>query len=301
MINNVTVTNHLGESIVLSMRSPEQSGFLIQEIDGLGPTKANINISEMAGINGSIFNSSKIRSRNIVLSLIFLKSPDIETTRQKSYKYFPLSRQIKLEINTDNRTCYIYGYVESNEVTIFKKQVGTKISIICPDPFLYDVNQQTTVFSSITNLFEFPFSNESLVSNLIEFGSITLETEKTVLYSGDASVGILIHVHAIGTATNIEIIDSESLNSIYIDSTKLVALLGEGIHEGDDIFISTKVGNKYAILVRDGIEYNILNVLDSNPHWFKLEKGDNIIAYTADTGLSNLQFEIINDVAYEGI
>jgi hypothetical protein len=92
-----------------------------------------------------------------------------------------------------------------------------------------------------------------------------------------------------------------TLEALEIDSDKLISTTGDDILEGDDIWISTVKGNKYAILIRGSTTYNILNCLGIAPPWFQLEKGDNVYAYTADEGLTNLQFEIFNDIAYEGI
>ena len=44
-----------------------------------------------------------------------------------------------------------------------------------------------------------------------------------------------------------------------------------------------------------------LNCLDKNADWFQLAKGDNIFAYTAEYGSTNLQFKIENRIVYEGV
>lgn len=58
---------------------------------------------------------------------------------------------------------------------------------------------------------------------------------------------------------------------------------------------------KSITLIREGVSYNILNCLDKNTDWFTLAKGDNIFAFTADSGVTNLQFRIENKVIYEGV
>lgn len=300
MIQKITVTNHLDESMTMELGFPEKSGFLIRSIEGLGPTKADIATTEMSAMDGAIYNSARAQARNVVLSLTFLEFPTIETTRQLSYKYFPLKKRVKLEIVSDNRSVYVYGYVESNEPDIFSKQEGTTISLICPDAYLYDINDAETVFSTVLSNFQFPFSNESLTNPLIEFSILDLQTIKTVLYEGDATIGLIIHIHATGSASDVEIINTRTLESISINSAKLIVLTGSDISEGDDIYISTVKGDKYALLYRNGTPTNILNVLGQDPDWFTLEKGDNIFAYTANSGLVNLQFSITNKVAYEG-
>ena len=70
MIRSVTVINHLGEPLKMELGRPELSGFLIKEITGLGPPKANINSTENSTDDGSVFNSARLDARNIVLTMI---------------------------------------------------------------------------------------------------------------------------------------------------------------------------------------------------------------------------------------
>ena len=301
MISTLTVTNHLNESLTIELTSPEESGFIVLGADGLGPVKADIALTERATVDGSLYNSARATPRNVVLRLRFFPGGDIEALRQKSYKYFPLKREISLQIDTDHRTSKGTCYVEANEPDIFSKEEGCSITMVFPESYLYDHFQQVTVFSSRSELFEFPWSNESVVSPLLEFSELIIETTKPVLYSGDAPVGILIHIHATGAANNVTILDTVTLEQIAIDSTKLIATVGADIQDGDDIWISTVQGDKYAILIRSSTEHNILNCLGTSPAWFQLERGDNVFAYTADSGLGNLEFEIYNETAYEGI
>jgi len=301
MIKSVKVTNHLGDSIKMELGFPEKSGFLIQNIDGLGPSKATINSTELSTSDGALFNSARVGSRNIVLTLKLLPIPNIESVRQKTYKYFPVKKILKLTIETDNRTSSIYGYVESNDPVIFSNNETTQISIVCPDPYFYSEYINNTIFAGIEPLFEFPFSNESLSENLIEIGSIVINQEKTIVYSGDSDIGVIIYIHAMGEATNITIYNSGTREVMDIDTTKLVALIGSGIQAGDDIVISTIKGHKSIYLIRDGIYMNILNCLGRDADWFQLAKGDNVFAFTSDTGASNLQFRIENQIVYEGV
>lgn len=301
MINSMTVTNHRNESLTLELRSPENSGLAVLSVEGIGSPKASISLTDRAGLDGAEYNSARARTRNILISLRYLSKPDVETNRQKTYKYFPLGKEIRIDFDTDSREAYVIGHVESNEADIFSNEAGCMISVLCPESYMYDFYQAVTPFSLVTPLFEFPFSNESLVSPLLEMSEFVTKTEKTVVYNGDAPIGMLLHIHALGSASGVVITNSVTLENITIDSTKLAAIVGSDISLGDDIYISTVNGNKYAKLIRTSNEYNILSCLGSSPTWFQLEKGDNVFAYTATSGLINLQFEIISDVAYEGI
>lgn len=304
MIKAITVTNYLGDSLVLNLARPEESGFVVKSVTGLGPGTANINTTKVSTNDGGLYNSSRLSTRNIVITLGFLWKDSIEDVRQKSYKYFPIKKKLTLLIETDNRQAEIEGYVETNDPNIFSKEEGTDISIICPNPFFYSSGvdgSNTTVFYGIDPMFEFPFSNESLHDALLEMGSIQNQHEKVVTYNGDAEIGVTITIHAIGEASNITIYNTGTREIMKIDTEKLSALTGSGIIAGDDIVICTVKGNKSIKLLRSGKTTNILNCLDKNTDWFQLAKGDNIFAYTAQSGSSNLQFKIDNRVIYEGV
>lgn len=304
MIKSITVTNHLNESIKLELAFPEKSGFVIQEIIGLGPVKATINTADFSTMDGSIYNSARISARNIVMTLIFLDNPNVETMRQLSYKYFPIKKRIKLVIETDNRLAEIYGYVESNEPVIFSQRETTQISIICPNPYFYSSGlegEQLTIFSGFEKRFQFPWSNESVTEKLIETGVILKNQTQTAYYQGDGDVGINIEMVAMGSIGNITIANLTTGEVMKLDSAKLESLTGSAIVLGDELYISTIKGQKSIILLRNGEYINIINCLDKDVSWFQLVKGDNVFHFDADEGVANLVFRIKNKIIYEGV
>lgn len=304
MIKSITVTNYLGDSITLDLARPELSGFAVKSITGLGPGKANINVTELTTDDGGVYNSSRLSTRNIVISLKYLWKPTIEAVRQLSYKYFPIKKKVTLLIETDNRKAEIDGYVESNEPTIFSNSEGSDISIICSNPYFRSAGKNgknVTFLSGVEPTFEFPFSNDSLTESLIEFGNIENKTEQVVVYDGDSEVGITITIHALDEATDVAIGNTRTRETMRINSDRLRALTGSDIIAGDYIVICTKKGSKSITLQRNGKSYNILNCLGKDADWFTLVKGDNIFACTAESGITNLQVMIENEVIYEGV
>ena len=294
MIKTVIITNYRGESLTLELANPYSSGFAVTGINGLGPNKATINDVEVTTNDGSVFNSAKVNPRNIVLKLEFMATdPDeVEALRQKTYKYFPLKKKLTFEIITDKRHIKIFGYTESNEPVIFSRNENTKISIICPYPFFQSVTERNRVmFYGEEPAFEFPFSNEG-EEPVLEMGYVHMVTEANVLYTGDSEVGIIITIHAIGSAKNVSIfnLDTGESMKLKVDLVK-----------GDDIIISTVKGEKYVHKLQDGVETNALNCIDRDADWFLLSKGDNLFAYTAEEGLRNLDFQIQNYILYEGV
>lgn len=305
MIKSVTVRNYLNDEITLELMRPEKSGFVIRSIDGLGPAKASINVTDISTNDGGIFNSSRLEKRNIVMDLLFLQidNESIEDLRQKTYKYFPIKKKVTLTIVTDNHTSKIDGYIESNEPDIFSQSEGCTISIICPDPLFYSTNDEETLFSGVEPMFEFAFENNSLENPLLEMSSIQTKTEQVIVYDGTAEIGMIINIHAFGEVTNITIANNLTRETMKINTDKLKTLMGTetGIMSGDTIIINTNRGSKSIILLRDGVEYNILNCLEKGSKWFTLVKGDNIFSYTAETGAANLSFYITNKIAYDGV
>lgn len=302
MINSIIITNYLGEQITLDLENPENSGFIVREIRGLGPCKATINTTEVSTNDGSIYNSARLNTRNIVFDLVFIGT-DVESIRQLSYKFFPIKKPLTLEFITDNRDCITTGYVESNEPNIFSSSESATISILCPDAYFYSIEagENITTFYGEDPLFEFPFENNSLTENLIEFGDIRQYTDAVIVYDGDSEIGVTITIHSVGEASNISIYNTGTRQQMVIDTSKIESLTGSGLIAGDDIIICTVKGKKSITLLRNGEYTNILNALDKKSDWFQLVKGENVFAYTAETGVQNLQFKVQNDVIYEGI
>ena len=251
MIKSVTVTNYLGDSVKLELMRPEKSGFIVKSINGLGPSNASINTTEVSTNDGALFNSARLSKRNIVFKLLFMNTDTetIEDIRQKTYKYFPMKKGVTLLIETDNRLVSTTGYVETNEPNIFDSKEGSTIYLVC--------------------------------RLLLEKKTIT--------------------IHAIGEATNITIYNTGTREKLAIETDKLAALTGSGIIAGDTITITTMKGRKGITLLRNGKVINILNCLKKGSNWFTLAKGDNIFAYTAETGSSNLQFRMENKIIYDGV
>lgn len=301
MIYSVEVTNHNRESVLLDLYHPESSGLAIASIDGLGPTQADIQSTEVATIDGGLFTSARQQQRNIVFNFIPLFDPTIETSRLKIYKFFPIKKMITMVFTTEHRHAECTGYVESISPDIFSNDERIQVSIICPDPNFYEVGSSQRLFSGVISEFEFPFSNESLTEPLLEFGAIQLDTRATLDYIGDSDTGILIEAHAIGPVENITIWNNVTREKISIDTNKIYRLTKVRFDRGDNIYISTVKGNKYIQLLHEGTYHNIISCINKDADWFQLTNGDNIFTFTADSGEEYLMVTFNYRNAYGGI
>jgi hypothetical protein len=253
-------------------------------------------------MDGSIDNGSRLNTRNIVMNFMFLENPSIEATRLLSYKYFPIKQNITFRIETDARICETVGRVESNEPDIFSEAEGCSISMICPDPYFYSAGElNKTIFSGVEDMFEFPFSNESLTENLLELSRINLKREGTVQYEGDSQIGVTIRIHLIGRVTGLKLYNINTREVFAFNDDKFKNTMGSEMAAGDDITIVTNKGKKSVSILRNGVTTNILNVIEKPVTWFEITKGDNLFGYRADEGEDKVQLTIENRVIYEGV
>lgn len=303
MIKSITVMTQKGESLTLELTNPEDSGLIVQEIEGLGPSQATINTSELATMDGSLYSSARLSERNIVLTLRMMFAPTIEDSRQKTYRYFPIKGKVKLVIETNNRLVQTEGYVESNEPEIFSETETTQISIICPDPYFYDASGSSTVFTDAAAHFEFPFSNEAVTDPMIEFSIISIDSRAILNYKGDADTGVVITLHPVSAVSDITLYNVNTKESMSIDTDKILTITGQAFNVGDDIIISTIKGDKYVRLLRNGAYTNIIGALSKDSDWFQITPGDNIFDFTTDSKESkkNLMVMFSYRKAYGGI
>lgn len=303
MIKSLIVTNPKGEELTLELSRPELSGLYIKSIDGLGPPSASINTQDIATIDGALYVGSRLETRNIVIELGMLDVPSVEENRLKTYKYFQTKRPVSIVVITDNRKVKIEGYVESNEPEIFSDMETTKISVICPDPYFYDIEPTTKNFSETDPLFEFEFSNESLTENLLIMSEIRVDTRSLIVYPGDGDTGVKIQIKMLADVSTFVMYDVVSQKSMKFTGSKMPSGLGTTFKKNDIIEINTVKGNKYVSLVRGGISSNIISALDRKAEWFQLSPGDNIFAYAADDGTNDEKVVVtfIYNVAHEGV
>lgn len=329
MINSITARNYLGEEvkIVLTEDTPEH-GLLLQSVTGLGPAKADINTTDLVTSDGGIYNSARLENRNIVIKFLF--TGFIEDARDNTYKYFPIKHYVTLIFETDRKRLQCSGYVESNEPDIFSAKESASISIICPDPYFYDVGDNAikkTIFEGIERLFYFPFesnrdidySYESILDDhedtvkdsdynsltsiksqnvlnedKIEFGEIHSNPVGTVHYDGTVEIGCIIRLHFFGDVSDVTIYNLTSRESMSISGPFI---------SGDDVVINSKKGEKSIQLYREGVYTNLWTNFSDYPTWFMLQHGDNVFSYTytAETDFENIEFLIEYQNVYEGL
>lgn len=305
MLKRVVITNYLGESMeykIDGVQVDNPSGLIITSIDGLGPVKANINMTEITTTDGGLYNSARLSARNIVIKALFTHAASIEEARLLSYKYFPIKKKVTVRIETDNRIAETEGYVESNEPDIFAEKSGCQISILCESPFFKDMSplgNKVTEFSNIEPLFEFILD----VDTSFEFGNIENQRECTVTYDGDSDTGFYLYINIKQDTSTIRIMNSITGEQMLLNGDRLNINNVTGFKTGDLVTICTIQGKKSMYLTRSAVRKNILNILDKDSNWFKLTHGDNIFSYLVTPAESSLyvEFAIEAQNLFEGV
>lgn len=304
MIYTIVATNDKGDSVELDLANPWAGGIAVVGASGLGPADGTINQVNFATSDGALFNSSRIKSRDIELNLKFLGS-DIEEVRHRLLRYFRVKHPITLDFITDYRHTYITGHVEKNEIDIFSNSEGADLTIVCPNPFfkLRDpVKGKNSVrFTTSTPSFEFEFQDPNSDSPTLIFGEMTSTGETVVVYEGDADASTIVDIQFLGPASGVKLYNTTTQTRINIDTNEISRLLGSTIRAGDRLSISSGVGDKYVKAYRDGNVYNALSALDKDSDWIFLTPGDNLITVRADTGIDNVSAVISFENLYESI
>lgn len=325
MIKSVRIIPNDTDSIDLELSNPWDSSLIIKGIDGLGPPNANINSTELGMVDGSIFNSAHFPARNIVFHLTFLEDPEtflIETTRRKTYRYWPSKREITMIFFMDHGIYGITGVVESNEPSIFEQEEGCSISVICHDPFFYKLGEGSEYddetdneMLGITPGFEFPFSNEvesiNNITNHIEFGQTNYKTGKDgIVYFrddiynyGEYESGITVTMkinYTITTLLGLENLTTGAKMELDITKLSLITDKNDGLRAGDTIVIQTTPRSKYVYLYRDMNVYNLRSLMPKLVNWVTLAIGKNDINIYGKQ-LSNASISLKAHNLYGGI
>ena len=151
------------------------------------------------------------------------------------------------------------------------------------------VEEDITLFSSVENMFVFPFSIESAG---IPFSELKLGVQKSIINAGDVETGVVIKLNALGLVLNPKIYNVDTADRM---------ILNLEMNAGDEIIINTRKKEKSIKMISDGVESNVIGKLDAGSTWFSLIPGDNVFTYEADEFPENLQCTFIISSQFEGV
>ena len=274
--------NKYGQQLELT----HNEAYVISSIEGIDPPEGVINTTRNANADGSVFNSSYVNDRTIIITLAI--NEYAEDNRLNLYRYFKSKYPVRLFYKNSTRNVYIDGYVKKFTIDFFAMKQIAQITIFCPDPFFKGASDTVTDFSGVQAMFEFPFEIETP----IPFGEILIEQEKNVINNGDVETGAIFVLQARGELTNPTIYNTETNQYFSLNLT---------MQEGDEVQINTNKKKKSVYLISNGVKTNIIGNLKNGSTWLQLNPADNLFTTTAEVNPQNLDSYCIVTDQFEGV
>lgn len=288
-MRSITCKNSRGNYIVFGETA--FAPFLLAHVDGLYNSKNELSITENAMLSGGDFQGSRIPTRNIVLTV----------TDKPHNRYAQVQRDALREVFTEgergtliyeedgSKRCTDY-YVESIEKGANQLYI---ISLLCPDPYFYDVEYSNATMSAWMSNFEFPHEFKA------EGEEIGYKNETRIIEIRGISpspVGMIMEITANGPVKN---------PSVVKISTGETIALGTELHPlnmlyGDKVTITTEDGKKNVTLTRDGETTSINQYMTEDSVFFQITNGANFFGYAAEEGVDDISFDIYYRNRYEG-
>lgn len=265
------IENSGGE--ILSLTGSEKRWQLF-DVGGLDPPKATVNLTNLASMDGSLLNSAKVNTRNLVINLKI--TGDIEANRLELYRFFRPKHSCTFYFKNKRRNVKIEGVVESVECPQFTNKEIMQVSILCPMPYFQDIEEIIADMSDSSAGFIFPFSIN--INEPIPFSEYVIGKQTSVINTSETDVGVLFEVFFFANASKVVIINvgtGEMMQAIY------------SFLPGDTLKISTETGNKKVTLVRGGVARNLFLALSDDSVFLQLGPGNNTFSYLVDDGTSD--------------
>lgn len=275
---------HTLEMVIGGIGSP----YVITDIDGLAPPRADINMTDMALTDGRRYNSAKVDAR--VLNIAFAITYEAEKHRLEAYDVFRIKQPIKMQYTSERVDVWTEGYIQTIDLGHFDNVQIMTVSIICPFPYLRSAQLIVNELSSVVKAFHFPFAITA--ADPIPISYIQQESNVTVTNAGQIDTGFTMTLGAIGTVVNPKVLNYVTGEYFGLNMT---------MEAGDVVTINSTAGNKTVDLLRDGVHSNIFNSIMEDSTWLIFRPGENIFVYEADSGAEVLTIGFSHYDLYEGV
>lgn len=249
MLSKLEVTGRRGNVLTLLMEESD-SGYQINDIEGLDPVKANLVSTSYATSDGEHFQSAKRGARNIKLKLDLDPDfdPDTYTTLRKGlYSYFMPKTQISLRFYmTTGLYLDIIGYVEELSSPLFEQDPTVDISIMCFQPDFIDPRIIT-----------------------VSGGTVDDNTDIVINYPGTVDTGTVLTLNLNRNLDEFSIYNMDEAGRLYqLDFSGTLL-------SGDQLVISSLRGNKGITLTRTAVSSSYLYGRSAQSDWIEFAEGLN--------------------------
>lgn len=283
MLKSVRLQNDRGNTLEL-VGSEKYS---LTNITGLNPVAAAINTTTNGIHDGSRYNSSKLGSRNIVIT-VSMEEP-VEKNRLELYQYIRPKHDVTFYYENGKRNVYIPGWVETCELNPFSQKIEVQISIICPKPYFHDMEQSYEEIRGIAKLFEFP---ASIPKEGVALSEILTKHSEYIKNAGDVETGGIFVLETSGIVINPVIRNIDTMESFSLQTTLV---------KGDILKINTLESEKSVTLQREGKDINMINYINDDSVWLQIPIGSYRFGLYPEYGFENAALKIIHENLYTGV
>ena len=294
MINKIIYENERGISIELNREGP----LFLASVQGFDGLEADIVSSKNAYQDGISISKTILKDRILTLNCYL----EIDTEQQryilkrKLYNAFNPKFKGHMKIYTDAEQLRGASNLRVIQAPLFDDDykglndlVSFQIQLAMPLPYFEDINENRADFGNDIGNFFFDLEIEEEGRELsVKNNSIVANIENL----GDAETPLKVVFKAKSTVKNPSIYNVYSKEYIKINRT---------MSEGEEITVTTDIGNKRVESYLNGVTTNIFNDLDIHSSFMWLDIGDNVIRYDAEEMIEQLEVYIYYTSYYLGV
>lgn len=280
----------------------------ITAVTGLESSELDISTSDNALVDGASVDGKKIKPRPIHIEASFKSNKNNPENRANVIKFFNpkytgkalitnmgVSRNIEYELE---------GWTFAS-VRNMDNKLKILVDLLCPDPYMLNVDNYGKNMANISALFAFPWRMLStrMTSGKLDYpdkargmllgsmtmGYRTLHKEVVLANDGDVPTGVQIQFVATrGPVTNPKITNT---------GTGQYMRVNVAMQQGDILLIDTN--DRHQVITLNGVNY--YQHIDRKSEPFKLAVGDNYLEYDADENYTNLDVNLFYTPKYLGV
>ena len=281
------VCERAGKAITLAWQRP----YWIQDVEGLGALEVDVESEKQTDYDGEIYRGAAAAKRNIVITATVIP-PEGRTHAdiREEFLAFFVPRESgtlyyfdagvepkKIEYQTEK--------VEFEMDGVFRK---VKISLLCLDPTFKGEQDDRVEMASVVGLIEWPVE----LTGPFEVGIKEPSRMASVVNPSSVDRGMTITFRAAGEVVHPALTEVSRQQTMRILTT---------MHDGDEITVTTGPGNKRVRLRRNGTEQDINNLWEFGGTWLQVCPGENIFAYSAESGEDALEIILKSTPAFWGV
>lgn len=261
------IQNAAGDIITLSGREAE---YQIVRITGLNPPEAQINTATIVTLDGARYNSAKLETREIVLTLRI--NGAVEANRINLYKYLRTKEKVTFFYKNSSLDVSIDGYVQAFAVDMFSLGETAQVTILCPFPYFAAMDEIIQDSSRAIAAFTFPFSiniGEPVVISSLDSSGGTI----TINNTSDTDAGFTLTIDIVQNCSSIIVKNLTTGDALKLSGTFLA---------GDTVRVNTLRGQKSITILRGGQYINGFSTFADDSVFWQLTAGENAIEYLVD-------------------